>query len=75
MIYNEGISQEGEILALGEKYGLIEKRKATYWYTPEKGEEQKMGVGYDKTRQWLKENTKVKNELLKAIRKKMKEDK
>ena len=75
LIYNEGISQEGEILALGEKYGLIEKRKATYWYVPENGEEEKMGVGYDKTRQWLKENKKVRNDLLKAIRKKMKEEK
>lgn len=46
LIYNEGISQEGEIIALGEKYNLIEKKKATYFY----GEE-KMGVGYDKTRQ------------------------
>lgn len=45
LIYNEGISQEGEIIALGEKYGLVEKRKATYFY----GEE-KMAVGYDKTR-------------------------
>jgi len=63
LIYNEGISQEGEILALGEKFGIIEKKKATYWY----GEE-KMGVGYDKTRNWLKENTKFKNEILKKIR-------
>lgn len=31
LIYNEGISQEGEIIALGEKFGLIEKRKATYF--------------------------------------------
>jgi recombination protein RecA len=30
LIYNEGISQEGEIIALGEKYGLVEKKKATY---------------------------------------------
>jgi hypothetical protein len=53
---------------------LVEKKKATYWYTPEGKEEEKMGVGYDKTRMWLKENTKAKNELLKAIRKKMKEE-
>ena len=45
LIYNEGISQEGEIIALGEKYGLVEKKKATYYYGDEK-----MGVGYDKTR-------------------------
>lgn len=30
LIYNEGISQAGEILALGEKYQIIEKKKATY---------------------------------------------
>ncbi len=69
LIYNEGISQEGEIIALGEKYGLVEKKKATYYY----GEE-KMGVGYDKTRTWLKENTKFRNELLKKIREEMKKD-
>lgn len=45
LIYNEGISQEGEIIALGEKYGLVEKKKATYFYGDEK-----MAVGYDKTR-------------------------
>ncbi len=69
LIYNEGISQEGEILALGEKYGLIQKKKATYYYGDEK-----MGVGYDKTRQWLRENKKVKNELLKKIREELKKD-
>jgi len=74
LIYNEGISQEGEIIALGEKYKLVEKRKATYWYIPEKGEEEKMGVGYDKTRHWLKDNNKAKADLLKEIRKRMKEE-
>jgi recombination protein RecA len=70
LIYNEGISQEGEIIALGEKFGMIEKRKATYFY----GEE-KMGVGYDKTRMWLKENKKERAEILKKIRQSMKEEK
>ncbi len=69
LIYNEGISQQGEIIALGEKYGLIEKRKATYFY----GEE-KMGVGYDKTRHWLKDNSKMEKEILKKIREAMKEE-
>ncbi|PID83529.1 recombinase RecA [Candidatus Campbellbacteria bacterium] len=69
LIYNEGISQEGEIIALGEKYGIIEKKKATYWYGDEK-----MGVGYDKTRMWLRENTKHRNEILKQIRKALKEE-
>lgn len=69
LIYNEGISQEGEIIALGEKYGIVEKKKATYYYGNEK-----MGVGYDKTRQWLKENKKFRSEILKKIQKGIKED-
>lgn len=68
LIYNEGISQEGEVIALGEKYKIIEKRKATYYW----GEE-KLGVGYDKTRQWLKEHKKESKEILKQIRSAMKE--
>ena len=67
LIYNEGISQEGEIIALGEKYKIVEKQKATYYW----GEE-KMGVGYDKTRQWLKENKSQTKEILKQIRAEMK---
>ena len=70
LMYNEGISQEGEIIALGEKFGVVEKRKATYYY----GEE-KMAVGYDKTRTWLKENSKERNEILKKIRAGMREEK
>ena len=73
LIYNEGISQEGEILALGEKFKIIEKRKATYWYVGN-NQEEKMGVGYDKTRQWLKEHTKEKKEILKLIREEMKKE-
>ena len=69
LIYNEGISQAGEILALGEKYQIIEKKKATYWYGDEK-----MGVGYEKARSWLRENPKLNKEILEKINKKMKEE-
>jgi hypothetical protein len=34
-----------------------------------------MGVGYDKTRMWLKENKKERAEILKKIREGMKEEK
>ncbi len=68
LMYNEGISREGEIIALGEKYGLITKSGNSYEY----GEE-KIGRGYDATRQFLRENKKVANEILKEIRVKMKE--
>jgi len=69
LMYNEGISKEGEILALGEKYGIITKKGASYSY----GEE-KLGVGYDKARTTLKENKKVSNEIMKKIKEKLQEN-
>ncbi len=69
IIYGEGISREGEIMALGEKLGLVEKSGASYSYKDKDGNKTPMGRGYDATRTWLKENTKVSNELLKEIRK------
>jgi recombination protein RecA len=68
LMYNEGISQEGEIIALGEKMGLISKSGASYKY----GEES-IGRGYDATRQFLKENGKISGEILKKIREKLNE--
>jgi len=69
IIYGEGISREGEMMALGEKLGIIEKSGASYSYKDKNGEKVSMGRGYDATRTWLKENPKVTNELLKEIRK------
>jgi len=68
LLYNEGISKEGEIIALGEKHGIIQKSGSSYKYndTP-------LGRGYDATRQFLKENPKVMTEILKEIRGKLKE--
>ncbi len=67
LMYNEGISKEGEMLALGEKFGIISKKGASYSY----GEE-KLGVGYDKARSFLKENPKVEKEIEKKIRENLK---
>lgn len=71
LMYNEGISREGEIIALGEKMGIVTKSGTSYSYTPEGGEETKLGRGYDATRQFLKENRKVTDQILKDIRKKL----
>lgn len=68
LMYNEGISREGEIIALGEKYGIITKSGSSYKY----GEES-LGRGYDATRTFLKENPKMANDLLKLIRDKFTE--
>lgn len=75
LIYGEGISREGELLALGEKYEIIRKAGASYTYTPPGGDESsevKLGRGYDAARTTLRENTKVKKELLSHIKKALK---
>jgi recombination protein RecA len=63
LMYNEGISQEGEIIALGEKYGLLDHTGASYKYQGES-----IGRGYDATRQFLKEHADVRGEILGKIR-------
>ena len=68
LMYNEGISPEGEVLALGEKYGLVDKSGASYSFGSEK-----LGRGYDASRTYLKENPKIKNEIVKQIKQKMEE--
>ncbi len=74
LMYNEGISTEGEMIALGEKLGIIKKSGMSYeWATAEKEEDQKLGRGYDATRQFLKENSKIAEKILKEIRAKLKE--
>jgi len=76
IIYNEGISKEGEVMALGEKYKIIEKSGNSYFYSPagESKEKVKLGVGYDATRKFLKEEKKLSEQILKEIRKKFAEE-
>jgi len=63
ILYNEGISPEGEVLALGEKYKLLAKSGGAYSYG-----DIKLGRGYDAARIFLKTNPKIKTELIKKIR-------
>ncbi len=75
LIYGEGISREGELLALGEKYDLVKKAGASYSYLPPGGDESariKLGRGYDAARQTLKADKKLNDEILKNIRKELK---
>jgi recombination protein RecA len=69
LMYNEGISREGEIIALGEKMEIITKSGTSYSFG-----EVKLGRGYDATRQFLKENSKLSDEILKIIKKKLAEE-
>jgi recombination protein RecA len=73
IIYNEGISMEGEMLALGEKFGIIGKSGASFSYVSKdkEGKEEKLplGRGYDAARQFLraKENKALHAKILKEI--------
>lgn len=68
LMYNEGISREGELIALGEKFGILKKSGNSYEYG-----DTKLGRGYDATRQFLRENKKVSDQILKDIRQKLKD--
>lgn len=68
LMYNEGISREGEIIALGEKMGLVTKTGSSYSYG-----EVKLGRGYDATRQFLREEKKIADEILGKIRERLKD--
>lgn len=78
IIYGEGISLEGELIALGEKLDVITKSGTSYTYNREgakEGQEAevKLGRGYDATRTFMRDNPKLRDEILKVIRKRMKE--
>ena len=68
LMYNEGISREGELIAFREKFGIMKKSGNSYEYG-----ETKLGRGYDSTRQFLRENTTISNQILKEIRSKLKD--
>ncbi len=67
-LYEDGISSEGEILTLGIKLGIISKSGNTYSF-----EKEKLGVGVDNARNYLKENKKTLEAIKKEIIKKIKE--
>ena len=64
IIYGEGISKTGEIIDLGVKCEVIEKSGSWYSYGPER-----IGQGREKTRQFLKENPDICDEIELEIRK------
>jgi len=63
IMYNEGISYEGDVINLGEKYGLIKKSGASYSYDGEK-----IGHGYENAKKYLRENSKITSEIVKKIK-------
>ncbi|MBI3560116.1 MAG: recombinase RecA [Gammaproteobacteria bacterium] len=63
ILYNEGISREGEIIEIGSNLNIIEKSGAWYSYAGER-----IGQGKDNTRQFLKERPDLAKEIETKIR-------
>ena len=63
ILYGEGISREGEIVELGVLHNLVEKAGSWYSYNGEK-----IGQGKDNSREYLKENPDIANEIELKIR-------
>ena len=63
IIYNEGISKEGELIDIGAENGIVEKTGA--WYSFEK---ERIGQGKDNARQFLKDNPDIAAEIEKRVR-------
>lgn len=64
IMFNEGISYEGDMLNTGLRYGIIKKSAASYTYG-----KQKLGVGFEKAKLYLKENPIITKQLLSDIQK------
>jgi recombination protein RecA len=70
LIHGKGITQEGEILGLGEKFEILEKSGSSYAYG-----DTKIGRGYDSACAFLadSENKAIRESILKEIRVKLAE--
>jgi recombination protein RecA len=70
IIYGKGISQEGEILTIGENLGILKKSGSSYSFG-----EVKIGRGYESGCTFLAEeqHEAIKKEILKAIKEKQSE--
>src|SRR3954467_13646658 len=63
IMYGEGISREGEVLEIGANLGILEKSGAWYVYNTDR-----LGQGKDNTREYLRENPAIAQEIENKIR-------
>ncbi len=63
IMYNHGISYEGDLLDLSTKYNLTRKAGAFYSY-----KDIKLGQGREKAKNFLRENSKLLNEISKDVK-------
>lgn len=62
IMYNEGISKAGDMIDTGVEWGIIKKSGNTYLF----GEE-KLGVGRENAKNFLKQNPKLMDKIYKAV--------
>jgi len=62
IMYNEGISYEGDLLNLGLKYELVKKSGASFSYG-----ETRLGQGFENSKEYLREHRDLAKELQKEI--------
>jgi recombination protein RecA len=65
ILYDQGISKEGELLDIGSDSGIVEKMGAWYSFNKER-----IGQGKDNARQFLREHPEIAEEIEKRIREK-----
>lgn len=70
LMWNEGISYEGDLLDVGVELGVITKSGNSYAFS-----EERLGVGRENAKQFLRENPKITRAIDTAIRKAAKETK
>ena len=63
ILYNEGISKEGEIIDMGVEHNIVEKSGAWYSYNGER-----IGQGRDNVREFLKEHADISKSIESAVR-------
>jgi recombination protein RecA len=67
IMYNEGISKEGDLIDTGVKFEVVTKTGNSFSFG-----EVKLGVGREKAKTFLRENPKVYKEIEKALKEKVK---
>ncbi len=63
ILYNEGISKEGELIDMGVDHGVVEKSGAWYSYSGDR-----IGQGRDNVRQFLRENPDIAQAIEQTVR-------
>ncbi len=70
IMYNQGISYEGDVITVGAKYGIIKKAGASFSYG-----DIKLGQGMENAKKFLRENKKTTDEVVREVKKKLDEEK